>query len=117
MSEMILHLEKVVQKTWNFAGRLKSPQDHEQNALVGLAAEAGEVLDEGKKRWFHTPRADGRLENIKSELGDVIYYWLKALDVYGFTIEEVLEANREKLASRHPELGKVQERFADGYIK
>jgi len=109
MGKMKRHLNEVVNKTWNFAGRLKDQQAHEQNALVGLAAEAGEVLDVGKKMWFHTPK--DRRNELRSELGDVAYYWLKAVDVFGFTIEEVLADNREKLENRHPELGKVMKRF------
>ena len=105
MSECQLqkHLDEVVNKTWNYAGRLKTQQDHEQNALVGLAAEAGEALDIGKKNWFHLPKPGHRGSELRSELGDVIFYWLKALDVLQFSIEEVLADNRGKLESRHPQ--------------
>lgn len=101
MGKMSRHLNEVVNQTWNFSKRLTTPQDHEQNAMVGLASEAGEVLDVGKKRWFHTPK--DRRDELRSELGDVIYYWLKTLDVFGFTIEEVLADNRAKLMARYPE--------------
>lgn len=111
------HLDTVVNPTWNFAGRLERPQDHEQNAMVGLASEAGEVLDEGKKRWFHTKKKNGRMDEIKSELGDVMYYFLKTLDVYNITLAEVLHYNKEKLQSRHPELHVVKERFPEEFIQ
>lgn len=101
MGKMTQHLKEVVDRTWNFSGKLLDHQDHEQNALVGLATEAGECLDIGKKAWFHTTK--DRREELKLELGDVAYYWLKTLDVYGFTIEEVLAGNRAKLTSRYPE--------------
>jgi NTP pyrophosphatase (non-canonical NTP hydrolase) len=51
------------------------------------------------------------------ELGDVAFYFAKVLELTGHTLEEVLQANKEKLESRHPELGKVAARFSDGYIK
>lgn len=114
MDQMYKHLNDVVNKCWNYAGRIDTQQGHEQNAIIGLAAEAGEALDTCKKMWFHTPK-DRRME-LRSELGDVIFYWLKALDVFGFTIEEVLADNREKLSSRHPEMGQVTERFGPGAI-
>lgn len=114
-SSMQRHLDEVVNKTWNFAGRLDSPRDHQMNAVVGLAAEAGEVLDVMKKSWFHTPK--DRRSELVSELGDVCYYLLKVMDVYGLTLDEVLAGNREKLESRHPELGKVTERFGKGMIR
>lgn len=112
------HLQEVVNVCWNYAGRIKDQQGHEQNALIGLAAEAGELLDIGKKLWFHSEKPKGYWrEKMLSELGDVIFYWLKVLDVFGFTIEEVLAYNRHKLTSRHPEMGKVAERFAPGYVE
>lgn len=112
------HLIEVVNVTWNFAKRLKTPQDHEMNALIGLASEAGELLDVGKKMWFHSEKpAEFYREKILYELGDIVYYLLKVMDVFGFTMKEVLDANRAKLASRHPELGEVKERFSGDYIR
>ena len=110
------HLDAVVNPTWNFAGKLERPQDHFLNAVVGISSEAGELLDIHKKVWFHTKPIHGEQQHIKSELGDIIYYWLKAVDLHGFTVEEVLAYNKEKLESRHPELGKVAERFGAGAI-
>lgn len=113
------HLNDVVLKTWNFAGRLRTPQDHQMNALVGLASEAGETLDIGKKMWFHTEKDFNSVYRpaLVKELGDVIYYLLITLHVFGITMKEVLEVNREKLESRHPELQKVSERFPEGFIR
>lgn len=112
------HLNEVVNKTWNFAGRIKDEQGHQQNALIGLASEAGELLDVGKKLWFHSEKANGYWrEKMLSELGDIFYYLLKIMDVFGFTLKEVLEYNRKKLSSRHPELGQVTERFGKDAIK
>lgn len=106
------HLNEVIHPAWNFAGRLKTPAQHQQNAMIGLASEAGETLDIGKKMWFHTEKPFSFFRpKLVSELGDVLYYFLKTCDVFGITVEEVLAGNREKLESRHPELGKVTERF------
>jgi NTP pyrophosphatase (non-canonical NTP hydrolase) len=111
-----VHLNEVVNPAWNFAGRIKDYDGHLQNAAIGLAAEAGEVLDIVKKMVYHTEGVD-YTEKMKHELGDVCFYLAKTLELTGLTLEEVLAANREKLESRHPELGKVKERFADGYIR
>ena len=112
------HLEAVVRPTWNFYGKLCRQKDHFLNAVVGLAAEAGELLDIHKKVWFHTKKdLDNQRQELLSEHGDVIYYWLQSLDLHGFTVEEVLDYNRKKLASRHPELGQVTERFGPEAIK
>lgn len=111
------HLDEVVNPCWNFAGRISTEEGHQMNAMVGLASEAGELLDQGKKLWFHTPVEDNRREKILSELGDCAFYFLKVCDVFGFSLEEVLANNRVKLASRHPEMGQVTERFGPEAIR
>jgi len=118
MSELQNHLDEVVNVCWDYAGRLEGRKDHIINAVLGLAGEAGEVADLHKKMFYHTPKDDRDYkESLKHELGDVYFYLLKVQDLYGFTTDEILAANRAKLSSRHPELGQVSERFAPGYIK
>lgn len=112
------HLDEVINVSWNFAGRIKTLEGHQQNALAGLASEAGECLDIGKKMWFHMEKPFSYFrEKLVSELGDILFYWLKALDVFGITVEEVVAYNRKKLESRHPELGVVTERFGKDAIR
>jgi NTP pyrophosphatase (non-canonical NTP hydrolase) len=70
---------------------------------LGLNGEAGEVADEIKK----VIRNDGgiitpeRREKLKLELGDVGWYWLRAIEEAGMTIEEVMSANIAKLTKRY----------------
>lgn len=110
------HLDNVINKSWNFAGKCESIQDEITNAVMGLAGEAGEVTDLHKKMFFHAPK-EGYRDKLRYELGDIYFYLLKLQDLYGFTTEEIINANREKLESRHPELGKVAERFTGDYIR
>lgn len=112
------HLLKVINKSWNYAKRCKTKQDHIFNAVFGLAGEAGEVADQIKKMYFHTEKPfKFHRTKLVSELGDVVFYLLKLMDLLGITMEELIEGNREKLESRHPELGKVKERFGPKAIK
>lgn len=112
------HLNEVINPCWNYAGRCKTWQDEVQNAVLGLAGEAGETADQVKKMLYHSDKGiEFHREKLTQELGDVMFYFLKFSELMGISLEEVVAANREKLQSRHPELGKVQERFADGYIK
>jgi NTP pyrophosphatase (non-canonical NTP hydrolase) len=112
------HYKNCISKTWNYAKRCKTENDHICNAVLGFAGEAGEVSDQVKKWLYHTEKAgDHHREKLVSELGDVLYYMIKFMKLTGITVDECIEANVQKLQSRHPELGKVKERFSDGYIK
>jgi NTP pyrophosphatase (non-canonical NTP hydrolase) len=117
-AEFKKHLEEVINPCWNYAGRCDTWKDEVHNAVLGLAGEAGETADQVKKMFYHTEKKEGHhKDKLVHELGDVFFYTIKFMDLMGITLSEVLEANREKLQSRHPELGKVKERFSDGYIK
>ena len=93
------HKKDVVDRTWNAAERCKRWEDHVWNAVSGLSAESGEVLDLHKKLFFHNEK--DRSEEIKEELGDVCYYLAKLLELHGLTLEEVLDYNKHKLFKRY----------------
>lgn len=85
-------------KTWQLV--------HTDHAIVyptlGLANEAGEVAGKVKKIFRDK---DGKLsaedrEALKSELGDVLWYLAQICTELDITLEEVAEANLEKLFSR-----------------
>lgn len=112
------HLDTVINPAWNYAKRCRDQDDEVFNAVLGLTGEAGEVADQVKKWYFHTEKPSAfHREKLVSELGDVFFYVIKFMDLTGINLEEVIAGNRAKLESRHPELGKVTERFAEGYIK
>jgi NTP pyrophosphatase (non-canonical NTP hydrolase) len=112
------HLTEVIDKTWNYAGRCVTSNDHLSNAVFGMSGEAGEVADQVKKMLYHTEKPyEFHREKLVSELGDVLFYMIKFMQLTGITVEEALQDNARKLASRHPELGQVTERFGEGYIK
>jgi NTP pyrophosphatase (non-canonical NTP hydrolase) len=89
------------------------------NAITGLMGEAGETSDQIKKWYFHAPKYDYAefRRRLVLEIGDVIFYTLKLMDLFGISLKEVLDGNREKLESRHPEMGKVTERFGPEAIR
>lgn len=73
---------------------------------LGLAGEAGEVCEKTKKFFRdHTEREDFQ-EKLKKELGDVLWYINAMAHEVGLTLEEIAEANIEKLESRK-ERGKL----------
>ena len=112
------HLDEVINPAWNFAGRCDTHRDEVLNAVLGLGGEAGEIVDQVKKEYFHTQKPDPfHRAKLVSELGDSFFYHIKFMALKGITLEECLADNKAKLESRHPELGKVTERYSEGYIK
>ena len=75
--------------------------DYETDGLIyymGLAAEAGEVLNDKVKML-----KDGKVfskDEIASELGDVLYYVASIASVNGVTLEQCFTNNLEKIKSR-----------------
>jgi NTP pyrophosphatase (non-canonical NTP hydrolase) len=69
---------------------------------LGLANEAGEVAGKIKKIFRDKGGVigAGEREALKGELGDVLWYLAQICTELGLTLDEVADANLEKLASR-----------------
>ena len=67
---------------------------------LGLAGEAGEFIDLVKKWRCHEKPID--LTHAKKELGDVLWYVALLCESFGWTMEEVMNLNIEKLKKRYP---------------
>lgn len=66
---------------------------------VRLSVTAGKLVDYLKKVAHHEHVLDK--EKVKKELGDVLWYLALVTHVSGLTLEEVAEANVEKLKKRY----------------
>ena len=69
---------------------------------MGIAGEAGEVLEKWKKivAYKNGKVTTEDLEGLKKELGDVVWYVAVMADSLGLSLSEVMEFNVEKLTSR-----------------
>lgn len=73
------------------------------NAVTGLAGEAGEVADVWKKiKFMGLEYNDEARDKLVKELGDVCWYLMSAATALGVPLEEIINQNIEKLKSRHP---------------
>ena len=75
-------------------------KDMQADIGLGLCGEAGEVADIIKKHLAGAKQIDP--VHLKEELGDVLWYIAEACDCFGFSMQEIAQANIEKLARRHP---------------
>jgi NTP pyrophosphatase (non-canonical NTP hydrolase) len=75
---------------------------------LGLTNEAGEVAGKVKKIFRDKGGVIGEAEReaLKSELGDVLWYLAQVCTELGLSLDEVAQANLEKLFSRL-ERGKI----------
>lgn len=71
------------------------------HASMGIAGEAGEVVDAVKKTWIYGKPLD--TENILEECGDLLFYIQALLTENGFTLEDAMRHNFAKLAKRYPQ--------------
>lgn len=70
--------------------------------LLGLVGESGEIAEKIKKiiRDQDAKITDEQRKDLMKELGDVLWYVNSITVRLGFTLEEVAQANIDKLASR-----------------
>lgn len=69
--------------------------------VLGLGTETGELQDVAKKAIAYGKPVD--VVNVKEELGDLMWYIARICKLYGFTLEEVMETNINKLKARYGE--------------
>lgn len=70
---------------------------------LGMLGEAGEVAEKVKK-IFRDQEAiitDATREEIKKELGDVLWYMSQVASELDINLQEIAELNLEKISSRH----------------
>lgn len=79
---------------------MNAEADAMMHAAIGVAGEAGELLDAVKKVWVYCKPLD--VPNAIEELGDLEFHMEALRQLIGVSREEVLQANQEKLAKRYP---------------
>lgn len=80
---------------------LTSEQTHLMHMAIGIAGEAGELLDAIKKHVIYNKKLD--MENIIEELGDIEFHMQGLRRPLNITREETLVQNVTKLSIRYAE--------------
>ena len=77
------------------------PKEKLINSVMGLCGESGEVIDHVKK-WLAQGHPLNK-EALKEELGDVAWYLAEAASALDLSLEEIAQANLNKLKKRYPD--------------
>lgn len=85
-----------------FGSRLGSSHDQLKilHAAMGISGESGELMDAVKKHVLYNKPLD--VENVKEELGDLLWYISLAIHQIGSSFEEIMQMNFNKLEKRYP---------------
>lgn len=70
------------------------------HAIFGLITETGELTDGFKRAIFYGKPLD--ITNVREELGDFFWYVAILMDEFGFSFEEAMRLNIQKLMARYP---------------
>lgn len=71
------------------------------NSVMGLCGESGEAIDIVKKWLAQGHELDK--EKLAKELGDICWYLAETATALDLSLEDIMEANIEKLRKRYPE--------------
>lgn len=71
------------------------------NSVMGLCGESGEAIDIVKKWMAQGHELDK--EHLAKELGDIAWYLAEAATALDMSLEDIFQANIEKLRKRYPE--------------
>ncbi len=71
------------------------------NGVMGLCGEAGEAIDIVKRYLAQGHELDK--EHLAKELGDIAWYLAETATVLGYSLEDILQMNIDKLKKRYPD--------------
>ena len=71
------------------------------NCIAGIFGEGGEVADILKKHLYQYHPLD--IEHVKEEIGDLMFYIVNLVTILNLDMEDILEANINKLMERYPD--------------
>ena len=76
-----------------------TPHERREHALFGLASEVGEIHGLFQKTY---QGHDLHIADVIGELGDLMWFAAELADVYGLSLDNVAQANIDKLRKRYP---------------
>ena len=81
------------------AKKFENPTEEIMTWGLGIAGEAGDVASCIKKTFAH---GNDKKEGIRENIGDSLWYAAMICNFFGWSMEEILNENMEKLRARYP---------------
>lgn len=75
-------------------------EDMARHAIFGLTSEAGEVAGIMQKQYQGHEIC---VDHMKKEVGDCLWMLAEICQVFGFSMDDAMETNIEKLKARYPD--------------
>jgi NTP pyrophosphatase (non-canonical NTP hydrolase) len=103
-SDESLHTQSLIAKLYDLmTSHPKTEFSQLLTASIGMQAESGEFSEVIKKIIFQGKEFNEEQRfHLMRELGDVLWYWVQGCTALGYTPQEVMEENINKLESRYP---------------
>lgn len=103
MKDLLTQFDKMTLALAKDGNQIKQELTPKQCNLIhmglGVSTEANELLDAIKKHTIYQKPLD--VENVKEELGDLLFYMSNLMQTIGLSFEEVLQHNIDKLSIRY----------------
>lgn len=85
-----------------FCQKIALPQETKEKEILGwgleISGEAGDVAGCIKKTYIHK---DNKIDGIKENLGDTMWYIAMICNFYGWDMNDIIEENVTKLQKRY----------------
>lgn len=97
--EIVMDMNEYQDRT--AATAVYNPEKEIEYLTAGLSSEVGEVAGVIKRIWRDNPDAEVTRENVKKELGDVLWYVAQLAGAFDLGLSEIATDNLDKLMDRH----------------
>ena len=89
--------QELVERTRNY---LITKNEEVKNYCLGIISEVGELAGHLKHVLYHDWKLDRN--NVKEEIGDALWYLTALASTMGFSLDDIMKHNIEKLKERYP---------------
>lgn len=83
------------------ASKYQAPKAPPMERVFGLVEECGELVGKYKRMFRGDFSEQEAMEQVKKELGDILWYLSRVAADNGWELEEIAQVNLDKLESRY----------------